>query len=268
MGKDDLFKQFMEQLYKISDKIIMLDNCSTDGTTQFIEQYNDPQNKIVLIKDVDLDFSKEESSMRAMLWEAVRKRAKQGDYVLTIDSDEFFEERFIADKQQILKFMEQNDYTTMLFKFCDMWGLEEKDGVLGGEYRIDGNWSPFFPRLYKFFNEPWGKIIGGLHQSNIPQYALQAKKVFVSDYRVKHYSYHTVDIRKAKYDYYIERTEGVNLKHAQTIMRTAMVKKFHEPQKFPKILICSLIRNREWILKDFLHSLEMLNYPKKRWLNV
>lgn len=251
-----MLEEWLEHTYSYSDKMVILDNDSTDGTLDVIKSFPDKENKIVLIPNVKLDFTINEAEIRAMLWESVKKKAEVDDWVMMVDSDEFMEKSFIEEKNKLLRYMAHNDYDLAYFKFCDMWSMDE--------YRVDGLWSPFFPRIFKFKNESWGTVSEGLHLSNIPKYALQSKNIYTSQYRVKHYSIHTPELRKEKYDYYIKKSTGVNLLHANTIMNKAQLKKLEEPIKYPKVMICSLIRNREWIIPSFLKGLENLDYPKEQ----
>jgi len=253
MHPDCMFKEWLDLTKRFADLHIIVDNCSDDGTLEFLEGYKD-SGHIVLVKNVEGEFGKEEARLRTMLWEAVRKYATVDDtWVMSLDADEFVEEKFVGEKERILEFLRVNDYGVMTFAFCDMWGLDV--------YRTDGLWSPFFPRLYKFLDEGFGVSGGGLHLGCVPAYITRLSN-YVSELRIKHFSYHTERLRTEKSLYYNARATGVNKQHAETIMdSTPRISVFHEKRELPKILFCSLIKNRAWILSHFLKFVENLNYP-------
>jgi hypothetical protein len=93
-------------MYKYFDQIILVDfnvttkKCSTDGSVEYIESFNDPENKITYIKNIDMSKIKiykgfgfvEKQKMFAKASEYVKDDI---DVVWATDLDEFFSEKLI-----------------------------------------------------------------------------------------------------------------------------------------------------------------------------
>lgn len=264
MHPDMMFDKWLKTAYKLGDRLILLDNNSDDGTLEFLESFPDLEKKMIIHSGENRDFTKYEPQIRESLWKLLREIATEDDWILNLDADEFPEEKFVQQREKLLSFLERNQYEGAQFKLCDMWDLDS--------YRIDGRWSPFFLRLYKFKNKPFGINGHGLHLSNIPLYTHEIKKekIYTCELRIKHYSIHTEEFRKEKHGYYTNNSSTeLDLEHAQSIFsKRQEYKRFDEKRSYPEVLIASPIRNRDWVLPTFLQALENLNYPtNKLWFH-
>jgi ribosomal protein S24E len=99
-------KRKLPFMYKHFDQIILVDyniltkKCSTDGSVKYIESFNDPENKIIYIKDIDMN--KIINYKGASFVEKKKMFAKASEYVKddidivwATDLDEFFDESLI-----------------------------------------------------------------------------------------------------------------------------------------------------------------------------
>jgi len=246
---------WLENVQTYCDKHIIIDDASDDGTTELLRIYAGLNKNVILIEGKVSKFTEQESTLRDNLWEHIRDVAKEedDDWVLIADADEFYSEE---DAKEMVKFCgsaKKDDYDVAAIRLLDMWNETQ--------YRVDGYWSPYFHRLFRYKNKPFcKKLKDGLHLPAIPEYASKTKDVYMSDIRCQHFSYHTEQLRKNKYDYYIKNVkDNFNLNHAKTIIQTAELKNVNT--ELPTILITSLIHNREWILDDFLNCLSNIDYP-------
>jgi glycosyltransferase involved in cell wall biosynthesis len=238
-------KQCLDSLSEYVDKIIIVDDASTDKTVEICKKYDK-----VLLKSLPYPlFNINESGLREHLWEMVRQ--EKPDWVLSIDADEIFDEKFKKKLPGILN----SEYSWFAFKLCDMWDKKH--------YRIDGCWSPVFKRLFRFRNVPFG-IGGSIHCGCVPFYVSRDPNGrCLGNIRIKHLGWIKDSDKEKKYEFYINRAVGVSHSPALSIKKPAILKKWKQTPKFPTVLICSLVRNREWCLDKFLEGLYSLDYPKE-----
>jgi glycosyltransferase involved in cell wall biosynthesis len=240
-------KEVLEKASEWADVIIILDDKSTDKTPEICKSFPKVQ-----FNDSPFDqsmFSIDESRLRSYLWSLVRKVAVEGDWCVSLDADEIFEDNF---KEESRKLMELKNINWISFKLADMW---DKD-----HYRVDGYWSPLITRMYPYKNVEFG-LVGKLHCGCVPKYAMESTMgTAASHIRLKHLGWQNDEDKSRKAKFYLENAEGINYNHALTIMQPATLKKFEYPRKYGKVLVSSLIRNREWVIGDFLKGLESIDY--------
>jgi hypothetical protein len=198
--------EWLNRGIEIFDKWIILDDYSTDDTVSYIQQTN--TDKIILVKNDGESFKDNENIVRSKLWEEVRKIAKEDDWVMCLDSDEIPCEEF---EEEIIKIMNYYNNGVVSFKKVEMWNKEE--------YRIDGLWSNYFVRMFKYENKEWGFVGAGFHNPQIPSFT--SKQKFInSDVRIKHLAYYTEELRKQKYDFMMnnpQQKKDITYYHLQTV---------------------------------------------------
>lgn len=175
----------------ITDAVI-IDDGSEDNTTALCKEILSPL-PVHLIENKESSFHTE-WQLRYQQW--TETIATNPDWILSLDADEIFEEKF---KYAVRELIEQDKYDMYSFRLYDFWDEEH--------YREDPLWSahyrfrPFLIRYKNDFNYTFKKT--DQHCGRLPQniWALPNK---TSDYRVKHYGWATEEIRKQKFSRYMK----------------------------------------------------------------
>lgn len=167
----------------------MVDDNSTDGT---FEKCRDYSNKVIIQRSKVEDFYTQEQWMQDQIWNMCRNVAKNGDWILAIDSDEFLELSFLAMKDNLLN---NGAFHVYSFQFIHIWGR--------GKFRVDSYWGgKWTPRLFRFHNLPMKtQLLPGIHLSGIPNYVKSHRKIAISC-GLMHYGYATDELRKFKSEKY------------------------------------------------------------------
>lgn len=254
--KRGYLNQCISDLVKYANKIIILDDGSTDNTSYLLNSFASKYPQIDIYRNETSLFNTDESKLRNQLWEITRKTAKElndkNTWILSIDADEVFDEQF---KQELPNILTSN-YEAITTKLCDMWN--------DTEYRVDGWWSPLLTRLYRFKDVEFG-VEGKLHCGCVPTYVRNFANIGIySHCKLKHLSYIHDSDKTRKFIYYSQRTSGFNLRHALSIKEKPTLKKFHDKFHNPKILIGMLVRDRAWALPKILDGIYNQDYDKKQ----
>ncbi|MCD6317618.1 glycosyltransferase family 2 protein [Candidatus Aerophobetes bacterium] len=248
---DRYLRQVLERLSQVVDKIVIVDDASTDSTPDICRSFP----KVHLKKLNKPLFRKNEALLRTKLWNEIRKFKPK--WVLIIDADEIID----LSVKDAVDDMERNDYHWAAIRICDMWTDKH--------YRIDGNWSPVAVRLFKFEDKPFGAK-RKIHCANIPSYLAETNNgTCYSNVRIKHMAWSKQEDRERKYREYSRYTKEelgeINYEHLQSVLsKDVTLKTFHDEIILPRILIASLIRNREWCLNEFLDGIYSQDYPKDK----
>jgi glycosyltransferase involved in cell wall biosynthesis len=116
-------RKVLEQMKMICDKIIILDDHSTDETPEICREYGE-----VFYSDKSL-WGTNELIQRKLLWDLVNVRP--GDWILCLDADETFEHP--DQVRKYIQLAEQYGCDGLGFPLYDMWNSEE--------YRDDEFWT-------------------------------------------------------------------------------------------------------------------------------
>lgn len=241
-------KQVLDSVSEFADKIVILDDCSTDKTPEICKSYP----KVIFNQRHGRSlWATNEAKLRGELWKGVRR--EKPDWVITVDADELFDKSLKKRLPEIFN----SDFDVIAFRLCDMWTPTH--------YRIDGYWSPTFKRLFRFKDKPFG-LTGKFHCGPIPLYAQETNNcTCYSDIRVKHFAWMTPEDRKAKMKIREKvPVTGINAEHRESVFKPARLKKWTEKIEFPSIKICTPMRDREWCLQEFLQSVTKQDYPKEK----
>jgi len=175
------------------DGVVVLDNASTDETLDVLKQESVVISWERLYENL---WKQNEALMRRYLWQLTVK--KNPDWILAIDSDEFFEERIVGEIRGLIN---QDEYDAVDFRLFDFW-----DDYC---YRVDGQWNPW-PRFNRFLVRYKPEL--GATWPNLPfhcgRWPLEYRKgltVFQSDIRVKHLGWTRPKERMQKLKFYSEK---------------------------------------------------------------
>lgn len=197
--------QVLESLSDYVDRIVVLDDASTDATPQICRSFPN----VIFHQNVEPQFLTDESRLRARLWDLTVET--KPDWILAIDSDELFEERM---KDEVGYMIDQSDYDAVEFRLFDFW-----NGTT--HVRVDGGWNPWPKRVRmlvryrpeRTYTWPYQR----LHCGRIPLELRGPLTVYQSDVRVKHFGWARAEDVRRKYERYraIEMTE-----HLQSVLST------------------------------------------------
>ncbi|ADY55881.1 glycosyl transferase family 2 [Syntrophobotulus glycolicus DSM 8271] len=183
-------KEILAKLDGIIDEAVIIDDASTDDTVELCRKML-PNIPLHLIHNPQSLF-KQEVELRKRQWhETIQTNP---DWILNIDADEMFEDRFYAEVRRLIN---QEDIDLYSFRLYDMWDQNH--------YREDQFWNahnyyrPFLLRYQPDFIYNWKET--PLHCGRFPVNIFILPNA-VSELRVKHYGWATAADRKLKYERY------------------------------------------------------------------
>ncbi|MDI3534929.1 MAG: hypothetical protein PWQ82_1294 [Thermosediminibacterales bacterium] len=184
----------LSHLNVYTDEIIILDDASTDNTSEVCLTYP----KVKLYRNEEPMFIANESLARKKLWQLVEK--SNPDWILAIDADEVFEDQI---ESQIGYIMAGDDYDAVEFRIFDFWKSMT-------HYRVDGLWNPWNRFSTLLIRYQPGKVYSWpdlpLHCGRIPmEYRSHRIKRFQSNIRVKHFGWADEKDHIKKYAFYKQK---------------------------------------------------------------
>lgn len=124
--KGRYLERVLDQMRSICDKIIVLDDCSTDNTPEICKAYG-----AEVFLSIQSYWGTDELKQRKRLWELATQVADFGDWILCLDADETIPQiEKLPDK---IKLAEQYGCDGLAFNLYDMWDVEH--------YRDDDPWN-------------------------------------------------------------------------------------------------------------------------------
>ena len=219
----NMLDRWLKEVDQYADKILIIDDDSTDGTFEKCRDYSDK----IVIKRTDMDdFYTQEQFMNDEVWKLVRKYAKKGDWILALDSDEFLEPSFLKMKDSLLNNSAFQCYT---LQFIHMWNEDS--------FRIDCVWGGrWVPRLFRFEDRPMKKfkLMKGVHMGGLPDYIKSYVKIPISCGTL-HYGYSTDEMRKFKSEKYLKYSiHGGDKNCARSILQKPTLVKLNDRLKVMK----------------------------------
>jgi glycosyltransferase involved in cell wall biosynthesis len=188
-------EKVLEQMVKVCDRIVFIDDASTDDTEYICIRYG------VQCKDgFRLRYSEEslwginELKQRKRLWELATEGAAFGDWILCLDADETF------DKPELVKSYipqaEAAGCNSLAFRLYDMWDETH--------FRDDYYWQAHngvWPFCVKHEDLDYFWKETPLHCGRFPMNA--GNKIAMCPVRIQHWGWSRPEDRREKYDRYM-----------------------------------------------------------------
>lgn len=183
-------KQALESHRKFIDEAVIIDDGSTDDTVAVcLEVLKDIP--VRMVKNVESKFGNE-VELRKQQWEETI--STNPDWILNLDADEIFEDKFA---EEVHKLLEQNEFDLYSFRLYDFWKLTH--------YREDEYWQahlyyrPFLLRYRKGFDYTWKET--PQHCGRYPQNIFNLPNS-ISQLRLKHLGWANEQERLQKFERY------------------------------------------------------------------
>lgn len=183
---------FITQMNLLCDRVVILDDCSTDDTAEICKAYGCEvhKNKTSL-------WGVNELEARQKAWNLVIEKANDLDWIICLDCDELIPQEFFAYLSWNLKFMYDFDVDSIGLRLFDMWSKTH--------YRNDKWWTAhyrYWPMIVRYFNDKEYKWSDkSLHCGRFPMNA--AKKMMPSNIPIRHMGWSNDAFRKEKYKRYM-----------------------------------------------------------------
>lgn len=187
-------ERFLDSYSVLCDKIIVIDDNSTDKTREICNYYTD----YIYTTEENL-FVKDESILRAHLWKLCCNQCENDDWIAIWDADDIIE----IEEANLLK-----GIINKLPVEIGLFGLKKYDMWSETHYRSDNLWNahtkyiPFLGRYkhnieYSFRKTP-------LHCGSFPLEIINNQCAFVDKIKVKHMGWSRESDRLKKYKWYMD----------------------------------------------------------------
>lgn len=189
---DRYLPQALEKHRSYIDEAVIIDDGSTDNSIEICQEILEGL-PLHLVQNETSQFSNE-YKLRKQQWEATA--SKQPEWILNLDADELFEDRF---SEQVAGILSQNTYDAMYFRLYDMWDETH--------FREDSYWKahqfyrPFMIHYNPKLTYTW--LETAQHCGRFPV-EIYHFSYFCHPARIKHFGWATESDRKKKYERYLE----------------------------------------------------------------
>lgn len=234
-------EECLGRLSSLVDEIIVLDNGSTDGTSEVYKKFSK-------IKEILHTEGFHEGRDKIMLLDAAK--ARNPDWILWLDADEIFERNMT---REVLDGYMRSGHPIYGFRMYNFW-LNRK------VWRFDNRWFRYTLNIQRHMwkNLP-GTYFANKRFHNGPIAGIP-ERVKVSPYRLKHYGYADKDELTRKWKFYSANEKTRDYSHLNPESRT-LVLPFLE-FKNPKLNFLYIVAH-SFLANVFLNILRVTDAVKK-----
>lgn len=100
--ENNYLHDWLKNIAQIADYHIFLDDASDDTTPEIVARHLESHRGELHRRKTSL-FRENEPALRSELWEYTRAVARDGDWILIVDADEFYDDKIIRLKRKLLK---------------------------------------------------------------------------------------------------------------------------------------------------------------------
>jgi len=237
--------RLMDQMSKIVDGVLILDDGSTDGTGEACDASKDKFKQY-------FRFFQNKPYHGGRDWNFLHDQVKQfnPDFIVWLDGDELFEE---GKEQDIRKLIESSTPETRAYSFPFFYHWNDEQ-----HYRIDGNYSRVNAvRAYRY-NFEWRPRDVIAHSNPVSPEVIGCDVLKNSCVRIHHFGYMDEIDRINKYEFYTKRDPdplkaGAGSKDYNHIISPEGLK-VKEWDKYP-VSVCLVSYNRPESLKTTLNDI-------------
>jgi glycosyltransferase involved in cell wall biosynthesis len=191
--------QYINQMHKICDRVVVLDDASTDKTPDILEKVG-----FEVHRSKESLWGTDELEQRKKLWNLTTAKAKDNDWILCLDADELLIEKDLAHIKYFINKLPAH-VNSIGFRLFDMWNKTH--------FRQDIYWQAHFhmwPMAIRYkasFDYAW--IDKKLHCGRFPKNSASA--MLPTEIFIKHMGWSREEDRNEKYMRYMEADpNGVN----------------------------------------------------------
>ena len=259
-------KQYVKQGEGLFDEMILLNN-NVENEQQVNKILEETNVKYHLITDCSIH-KHEVQKMRSMLWNIVKTKANEGDWIFYLDCDEI-----ICDEVKFLKKIIPQlpkDIDVMSFKKVEMWD--------DNHYRVDGIWSSYFIRGAKYipcvYEIPENEMLEYAKQADgkvFPKAIYSQNKIWNSDMRIKVYKYDTKQKRdevERLAKQHIGETQWVIKQHYLTVNEKPILKELRGQVVLPHVRVFIPITTTEQLNDELMKKIEKMDKNYYGQLNI
>jgi glycosyltransferase involved in cell wall biosynthesis len=193
---DRWLTEFLESYSILCDKIVVLNDASTDNTVEICSRYTD-----IIYDTTEHTFIKNESVLRKTLWDKCCNNTKLGDWIAIFDADELIHKANAKYLNEFVDFgmLENAKLDLIALRLFDMWNDKQ--------YRSDDLWNAHtraFPFLARYIEKDLTFSNSPIHCGRFPTKVLNYTCGILENVYVKHMGWSTEKDRLNKFKRYMD----------------------------------------------------------------